>query len=322
MAGSSAPEAVEAIPNAAPVPAVDTAAVTPAPPAAPDAACPVAAASSVRAGVSAAGAWPGVTLPDRWPWLIRGFRRYVRWYLAKHFHAVRLDRGGAPWPLPTDEPLLVVLNHPSWWDPLIGVFLSGLAADYEHFAAIDAAALQRYRFFARLGFFGVTPRNYRGAATFLRYGLTILSQPRRALWVTAQGRFADVRQRPVRLEAGVGHLAARLRRGWVVPLAVEYPFWTERTPEALVRVGSPLAVAERAGQGPRQWLAEVETALTRTMDELAASAQTQDEQRFVTLLTGRAGIGGWYDRWQRLRQWLRGQRYDPAHAAVMRNRSE
>ncbi len=265
---------------------------------------------------------PSVTLPERWPWLIRGFRRYVRWYLAKHFHAVRLDRSGEPWPLPTDEPLLVVLNHPSWWDPLIGVFLSGWAADYEHFAAIDAAALQRYRFFARLGFFGVTPRSYRGAATFLRYGLTILSQPRRALWVTAQGRFADVRQRPVQLEAGVGHLAARLRRGWVVPLALEYPFWTERTPEALVRVGPPLAIGPRAGQGPRVWLAEVAAALTQTMDALAVAAQSQDVQRFTTLLAGRAGTGGWYDRWQRLRHWLWGRRYDPAHAAVMRNRPE
>ena len=39
---------------------------------------------------------------------------------------------------------------------------------------------------------------------------------------------------------GVGHLAARLTRGWVVPIAVEYSFWTESKSEALVRIGETL----------------------------------------------------------------------------------
>lgn len=62
-------------------------------------------------------------LPHRWHWLIRGFRRYCTRYVRKHFHAVRLSRSGAALPN-TDEPILVVLNHSSWWDPLIGIVLS------------------------------------------------------------------------------------------------------------------------------------------------------------------------------------------------------
>ncbi|MCS7021690.1 MAG: lysophospholipid acyltransferase family protein [Gemmataceae bacterium] len=257
-------------------------------------------------------------LPHRWLWLIRGFRRYVRRYLARHFHAVRLSRGGSPWPLPTDLPLLIVLNHPSWWDPLLGVFLSSFLPHYEHFAVIDNKALKRYPFLQRLGFVGIEPDTYRGAVTFLRYGQAILSRDRHVLWVTAQGRFADVRQRPVQLQAGVAHLATRMNKGWIVPLALEYPFWTERTPEALVRIGTPLAVDPTQRLAPAEWLQLVTAALTQTMDQLATESISRDEQQFTTLLRGHCGVAGWYGRWQRVRSWLRGQRYQPEHAAIMR----
>ena len=56
---------------------------------------------------------------------VRGFTRYVRRYLRRHFHAVRLVRAGRP-EAPAEGPLVIVLNHPSWWDPLVGAVLAGL----------------------------------------------------------------------------------------------------------------------------------------------------------------------------------------------------
>ena len=57
-----------------------------------------------------------------------------------------------------------------------------------------------------------------------------LSHPRTVLWVTPHGRFADARERPLALKPGVGHLAATLGRGAILPMAVELTFWDERTP--------------------------------------------------------------------------------------------
>ena len=47
-----------------------------------------------------------------------------------------------------------------------------------------------------LGVFGVEPKTMRGAREFLRTSRSILARPRTALWITAQGRFADARERP------------------------------------------------------------------------------------------------------------------------------
>ncbi len=251
-------------------------------------------------------------LPTRWGWLARGFQKYAGGYVRKHFHAVRLSRASAP--LPRDgTPVLVVLNHPAWWDPMTCVVLSRQFPAAEHYAAIDAAAVEKYRFFTKLGFFGVDQNSFRGAAEFLRTGVAVLAVPNRMLWVTAQGRFTDVRVRPLDLRSGVGHLAARLDRGLILPVAFEYTFWTERTPEALIRVGTPLDVTEAPGRSGRDWTRRIEDALTETLDGLNAEAMSRDPGRFTTLLDGETGVGGMYDAWRRLKAWARGARFDAGH---------
>jgi 1-acyl-sn-glycerol-3-phosphate acyltransferase len=265
-------------------------------------------------------AGPRTDLPRRWHWLVWLFRRYSIRYVRRHFHAVRLSASGSPFPPVTSEPLLVVLNHPSWWDPMIGVVLSSLFRDRDHFAAIDAEAVRAYRFFAKLGFVGVETGSLRGAAAFLRAGEAALSRDGHVFWVTAQGRFSDVRERPIALEAGVGHLAAQLSRGTVLPLALEYAFWNERTPEALVRAGEPLRVEDHPGRTGKEWLAVIERGLTRTLDALSAEAMARDPAKFVTILDGRSGVGGPYDLWRRFRALVRGERFDPSHDAATHGR--
>ena len=256
-----------------------------------------------------------VELPARWPWLVRGFRKYCVRYVRRHFHALRLSNTSSPFPA-AGEPVLIVMNHPSWWDPLIGVILSGRFPDRDQFAAIDAIAVKQYGFFKRLGFVGVDTHSLRGAAEFLRIGKAILSGPDRVFWVTAQGRFADVRERPLALRSGVGHLAARLDRGVIVPAAVEYTFWTERTPEALVRFGEPLRVADHTSCDGKAWTRLIEDALTRTLDGLNAEAVSRDPAKFTELVGGRAGVGGVYDLWRRLKALVRRRKFDPSHAAA------
>lgn len=260
---------------------------------------------------------PATAPPHRWHWLIWLFRRYAVRYVRRHFHAVRLSKTSAALPA-ADEPLLVVLNHPSWWDPMIGIVLSRAFAGRDHFAAIDAVAVRRYGFFKRLGFVGVDTQSLRGAAEFVRTGAALLAHPRRAYWVTAQGRFTDVRTRPLALQSGVGHLAARVPNLVVLPVALEYTFWTERTPEALVRVGEPLRVADHPGLTGKQWTARIEAALTANLDALNVETARRDPAAFATLLAGRSGVGGIYDQWRRFKAWVRGRKFDPSHDAATR----
>jgi 1-acyl-sn-glycerol-3-phosphate acyltransferase len=245
---------------------------------------------------------------------VRLFARYVRRYLARNFHTVRLARAGRPF-VPDGGPLVVVLNHPSWWDPLVGLVLADLFPRYQHYAPIDAAGLAKYRFLERLGLFGVEVGTSRGALAFLRTSLAALAQPRTALWVTAQGKFTDPRERPVRLREGVGHLVRRLEGATVLPLAIEYPFWQERFPEALAHFGEPIPIGHGRDRTVTEWMGRIESGLAAAQDELAAAAQKRDPEAFEVLIGGKTGVGGVYDLWRRARALLSGQRFESAHAA-------
>ena len=249
----------------------------------------------------------------RSPWLVRFFTRHVkRFQLRRNFHAVRLSRTGRPAPVP-DGPLIVVLNHPSWWDPLIGFVLTELFPDRAHYFPMDAHALQRYRIFQRLGAFGIELETRRGTREFLRTGRAILAQPRTALWITAQGRFADARERPVAIQPGVAHLARRLERAVILPLALEYPFWQARCPEALARFGPAIVLERGADRTVAQWRMCIEQSLAGAQDALAGEAQSREPDVFETLVGGKAAVGSVHDFRRPLLARVFGKGFRPEH---------
>ncbi|MBX7104019.1 MAG: lysophospholipid acyltransferase family protein [Gemmataceae bacterium] len=255
----------------------------------------------------------GDQLPPRWPWLFRLFRDYAPKYAAKHFHFVGIAKS-MPAPSSWEGPALIVMNHPSWWDPIIGYVLCRFWPNRLDFAPIDATALEKYKFLAKAGLFGIDPGTLRGAREFLRVGRQLMTYANASLWVTAQGQFTDARIRPVELRAGVGHIAAGMSHGVILPIAVEYTFWNESKPVALIGCGSPIAAESLSGSGPKQCTSVVASALEKAMDALAAEAQSRDTTRFQPLVQSRAGVGGLYDFGRRARALLTGRRFRADHS--------
>lgn len=264
---------------------------------------------------------PSSALSERSSWLFRLFRTYARRFVCRHFHALRLARGGELPELPPG-PLIVVMNHPSWWDPMIGLVLTELLPSSRiHFAPMDEVGLAQYPFLSKLGFFGVETGTTRGSLAFLRQSLAILANPESVLWVTAQGELVDPRERPVRLKQGVGHLAHRLAAGTILPLALEYPFWNDRCPEALARFGPPIAIAGPEEFAPHDWTSRIERTLEETQNTLAEAASRREAAAFQTVITGAAGVGGIYDLWRRFQARIRGRSFHPEHRVTEHRRS-
>ena len=263
------------------------------------------------------GPTAGVCVPDgadpvslRSAFLLRGMSRYLRWHLGKTFRAVRVARDGLPEPA-IGRPLIVFGNHPGWWDPVLFLLLAGwLMPERACFGVMDADALEKYGVLKRVGVFGI-PHGARGAARFLSVGRHILSQPARALFITPQGGFTDARDRPLRLHPGAAHLARLVSGAVVLPLAVEYLFWNEAKPEALVRFGPPVARMEHDTAAALN--ERMQEDLASTMDRLADQARSRDAALFTPLLRAGTGVGGIYDVWRRGRAWTAGRRFDPSH---------
>lgn len=256
----------------------------------------------------------GKPLPERsarlWRFMSASFGRFVR----RHMNALRLARWGVPTAPEGAAPLVIYANHPAWWDAAILIVAADrLFATRASFAPIDAVMLEKYGIFRRMGAFPVDLDSARGAAQFLSAARAVLRQPNRVLWITAQGRFADVRARPLGLKPGVARLAEIAPDAIFLPLAVEYAFWDERGAESFLAFGPPLTAAELAALPRPERLARMEAALTDTLDRLSADVIARDASRFETLVAGRRGVGGIYDGWRRLTAALTGRRFEPGH---------
>ncbi len=179
---------------------------------------------------------------------------------------------------------------------------------------MDAAALARYGFFRRLGFFPVEQKTARGSVQFLRTAQQVLKSSHSLLAITPQSRFADARERPVKFAGGLGLLASRVERAVFVPLAVEYVFWEERLPEVLVRFGTPTTIGSGSGHhSAAEWNAFFEARMAENQDALALEAQRRDPASFENILRGDAGPGGVYDWWRSISARWRGKPFQREH---------
>lgn len=235
---------------------------------------------------------------------LRFFRRVVRRYFRNHFRAVQVQHAERLRDM--RGPLIVYGNHSSWWDPMLILLLGQLLMpERKHYAPIDARALEQYPILRKLGIFPVEMGSPRGAASFIRTSEAILKNGG-VLWLTPQGRFADPREFPLSFKPGLGALALRVPDVPLLPLSVEYTFWDERLPEALLHFAPPVHAKPNASTA--EVTRELEDALAAAMYALQGDAIKRDPTCFETLYTGVRGTGGAYGLLRRMSALLHGRR--------------
>lgn len=249
------------------------------------------------------------------PIVRRFFDRYVSHRLRRQFHRVWLCTDPGSVDLPRDRPLLVLMTHFSWWDVLVGYWLSRLMSGLDSYAPMDEAQLRRYRILVRLGLYSIDRGSLAGLRTFLRYTVDLL-RPGRAVWLTPQGAIRSSRRRPLGFQDGVGHLARRVAPVTVVPVAVVYEFLEEPRPDVLARVGAPRHL-ERAAEPAGVLARRLEADLTRELDALQHAVDDRALEGFRCVLEGQTGVSRVYDPVRRFRAWWTGQPDPPRHGDVV-----
>lgn len=242
------------------------------------------------------------------------FTAYFRRYFKRHMNALRVPLWGEPQIADERRPLVFYTNHPAWWDAATYM----IAGDHyfrarQSYAPIDAEMLAAYGFMKRIGAYGVDLETPKGAAAFLAASADILSHDDAAIWVAAQGRFVDVRERPVGLRPGIARLPELAPHALFVPVAIEYAFWEQRGAEAFIAFGTP-ETGESLLALPREARrAALDERLGHLLDRLSADVRSRDPARFHAILDGKAGVGGIYEAWKRLLAAIKGERFEAAH---------
>ncbi len=216
------------------------------------------------------------------------FRHYIQDLARKRFHAVRIAgrehlEGWDP-----AVPTIAYANHSNWWDGFMAFLITHLAEGGRFHVMMEERHLARYRFFSRIGAFGVDREHPRAARESLAHALGLLGLPRATVWIFPQGVLRPSDVRPLRFYAGASHLALEAREAYgavrLLPVAMRYDFLQEDRPEALLRIGAPSLLEGEISA--RRLTARMEADVTELLDALRTQVVAEDLSEFQDLVHG------------------------------------
>ena len=177
-------------------------------------------------------------------------RRWVARTLRRRFHGVYVAGGDHLRTLEGTRAVIGCVNHTNWWDGFVLYVLSHRRLPHEIYLAMEECNLRRYRFFTRIGVFGVDLSPGAANIAALRYAVKLLRSgtPDRAalIWMFVQGELVSDR-RPVEARPGAAFLAKHGGAS-LLPVALRYAWLSESRPSVFIRVGQPLAAGASAGE--------------------------------------------------------------------------
>lgn len=233
----------------------------------------------------------------------------MRSAIWSHFARVWLRVEGLI-PTPADGPLILYLNHPSWWDGYIALVLNRIVLGdrFQGFLMMDEHELRRYRFFSWSGAFSVNRQDARSALGSVAYISRLLAARRdRALAIFPQGEITPNDRRPLQMFSGLAHVAQRAGGATLWPVALRYEFRGQQRPEAFIRAGP--AHYALAASDTRALTAEAGARLTAACDALRDDLIGGQMEGYRVLLRGRPGPDVIFDAARALLPGRLGQRY-------------
>ncbi len=236
------------------------------------------------------------------------WRPFLRWFLRQGTSRLRASFGSVHVrgldelrEHAAEAPLLIIANHTSWWDSLVALWLSvEQLEDVAFYGMMDAANLEKLRFFRWVGVFGVDRTSRRDGARVIRYALDLLRRRGTAIWMFPQG--AERRpHEPLKFEPGAAGIAKRAPTVRVIPVALSYVFEGEEKPNIYVSIGAamphgPEGAADREAQAAA---VEAELAVIRT------HLETRSEAFIPILQPESSALSAWATSWlDRLAGWI------------------
>ena len=226
-------------------------------------------------------------------------RRWLERILRRRFHAVYVFGAEHLRGLDPRSGFVGCANHTNWWDGFVLYVVSWKLLPHDIYLAMEEKNLRRYRFFTRMGVFGIELAGHLSALPGIRYALKLL-RPGRLVWMFVQGRLQSAGV-PIEVRPGARFLAERGNAG-LLPVVLRYEWLNESRPSILVSVGNSLPASTSA--------VELASVLNDMHARLEGHVRSLDLAGAETLFPARLSINKRWDYLLHLLK-LRREPFDP-----------
>ena len=201
--------------------------------------------------------------PTRWAKFI--FHIYVMRLLKRSFHSFNLI-GNIPKSDP-ELPLLLIPNHSTWWDGFFVYLLNDQFLKRELYMMMLDSQLAKYKFFARVGAFGITPGDNTNVRESLNYTIELLQKENALVTIFPQGILLPWGKRPLNFKKGLERIVQLYNKPInLLPLGIRAEYGGEQQADVFFQFGDNNIMDFRSFQGVK-WLEEIETDLLTHLGE-------------------------------------------------------
>lgn len=180
--------------------------------------------------------------PTPSPWFAWIFNTYLVFLFKRSFDGVFLSTDHHPRP---DETSIWFLNHYTWWDALIPLFLNHRVQNQRMCGLMDYEQLMKYPVFRKMGVFSVDRSNAASAWRSLEFTQQLLREDFNAFYFFPQGKIEPEWVPSLRFESGIGWLYQHLQHATFIPIATTMNTRYTQKPRLYIRIGKPVRSSEQ-----------------------------------------------------------------------------
>ncbi len=165
-------------------------------------------------------------------------------------------------------PLIIYVNHSSWWDGLI-LFEILRRGDFDSFVLMEERQLKNLQFFRRLGAFSVVREDPKEILKSLRYIVKNLETGiSKTLVIFPQGEILPNDIRPIKFYGGLTFLTKKLQKCNSIPCSIRIEFLNNFKPEIFAAFGNLEYIEKKSEISKKNFTAHLENKLTENLDRL------------------------------------------------------
>lgn len=217
-------------------------------------------------------------------WFDRVFSVYNRNLIKRRFHSLRVENLNNLKQKDKSVPLVIYLNHSSWWDGLI-LYQLGKITSLDQFVMMEEKQLKNLQLFRKLGAFSVVRESPRDAVKSINYAVELLKEKTdRVLWIFPQGEIKPNDLRPLDFFHGISRIIQKLENCRILPVAFRYEFLNEFKPEIFVKVGEVQEFQALKDFDSKETTKNLEIKLTKLLDDLRNDIAAQNTESYENIV--------------------------------------
>lgn len=169
---------------------------------------------------------------------IRFFALYTKWAMRFRFKQVWIKQNYHP---SNTSKTVYYLNHNSWWDGLIPLYLNEYFFHQQARAMMEDKQMHQFSFFRKIGAFSVNLADARSSIQSLRYALKSLERPNASLFIYPEGKITPVSAAAPDFQPGLSWLYSHISDVDFVPIHNYMHSFRGSKHELYLNIGKPAA---------------------------------------------------------------------------------